>query len=194
MATFFNKVVATDASDEQIASAEPHPKIAFRVAAAESSGIESDSVDLITVAQALHWFDIERFFDEACRVLKPGGVLAVWSYERCRVNRKCDEVIEKIFAEVDSYWPPERGIVEDHYRSITLPMPEIAVDAYEMQLDWTADEMLNYVRTWSAAQRYMQVNNADPVAQYEQELRQIWGDGKRGVRWPLTLKAGRKVA
>ena len=185
--------MATDASDEQIASADPHPNIEFRVAPAESSGIDTDSVDLITVAQALHWFDIERFFDEVCRVLKPGGVLAVWSYERCRVNPECNELIEKIFAEVESYWPPERAIVEDHYRSITMPMPEIPVDSFEMQLDWSADEMLNYMRTWSATQRYMQANSGDPVALYEQELSQIWGDGKRDVRWSLTLKAGRKV-
>ena len=194
VAPFFKKVVATDASDEQIASAESHSRIEFRVAAAESSGIESASVDLIIVAQALHWFDIERFFDEACRVLKPGGVLAVWSYERCRVSTDCNGVIEKIIAEVESYWPPERDIVEDHYRSITLPMPEIPVDDFEMRLDWTADEMLSYMRTWSATQRYMHANGADPVALYEQELSQTWGEGKRDASWPLTLKAGRKAA
>ena len=187
-------MVATDASDAQIASAEPHPRIEFRVATAESSAIDTDSVDLITVAQALHWFDIERFFDEACRVLKQGGVLAVWSYERCRVSPECNQVIEKIFAEVESFWPPERHIVEDHYRGITMPMPEIRVDSFEMQLDWTAGEMLNYMRTWSATQRYMQENSVDPVALYEQELRQQWGDGKRDVRWPLTVKTGRQLA
>ena len=189
---FFNKVVATDASDQQIASAEQHRKIEFRVAPAESSGIDAESVDLITVAQALHWFDIERFFDEACRVLKPGGVLAVWSYERCPVNPGSDEVIEKIFAEVDSYWPPERSIVEGHYRSITMPLPEIAVEQFEMQLDWTADEMLSYMRTWSATQRYIQANGNDPVALYARELNDKWGSGKRDVRWPLTLKVGGK--
>jgi len=184
--------VATDASDQQIASAEPHSKIEFRVAPAESSGIDAESVDLITVAQALHWFDIERFFDEACRVLKPGGVLAVWSYERCPVNPECDKVIEKIFAEVEPYWPPERSIVEGHYHSIRLPMPEIPVDAFEMQLDWTADEMLSYMRTWSATQRYMQANGSDPVALNAQELKDQWGSGKRDVRWPLALKVGGK--
>jgi len=184
--------VATDASDQQISSADPQRKIEFRVAPAESSGIDADSVDLITVAQALHWFDIERFFDEACRVLKPGGVLAIWSYERCPVNPECDEIIDQIFAEVDSHWPPERSIVNDHYHSIRLPMPEIPVDAFEMRLDWTADEMLSYMRTWSATQRYTQKKSSDPLALFEQKLQGVWGSGKRDVRWPLTLKVGRK--
>ena len=191
---YFEKVVATDASDQQIASADPHPKIKFRVASAEASGIDINSVDLITVAQALHWFDIERFFAESCRILRPGGVLAVWSYERCLVSPECNEVIEKIFSEVEPYWPSERDIVDGQYRSITMPLPEIPVAAFEMRLEWTAFEMLSYMRTWSASQRYIQANGRDPVALFEQELDQQWGEGKRKLRWPLTLKVCRKAA
>ena len=141
----------------------------------------------------MHWFDIERFFEEALRVLKPGGVLGVWSYERCRVNPGCNEIIERIFTEVESFWPPVRLIVEDHYRSITLPVPVVPTDQFEMHLAWTAGEMLNYMRTWSATQRYLQANNEDPVALHEEALRQCWGEGRREVRWPLTLKVGRKA-
>ena len=191
---FFNRVIATDASEQQIASAEQDRKIDFRVALAETSGIDAGSVDLITVAQALHWFDIDAFFADACRVLKPGGVLAVWSYERCLVNPQCNEVIERVFADVEEYWPPERDIVDGHYSSITMPLPEFPVDAFEMQLDWTAAEMLAYMRTWSASRRYMQANGSDPVALHEQELRQYWGAGKRDLRWPLTIKVSRKPA
>jgi hypothetical protein len=108
------------------------------------------------------------------------------------VDPACNEVIEDIFAEIDSYWPPERDIVEDHYGSITLPVPEIPVDPFVMQLDWTADEMLSYMRTWSASQRYMQAKGSDPVALFERVLGEKWGNGKRDVRWPLTLKVGRK--
>ncbi len=126
--------------------------------------------------------------------MKPGGILAIWSYERCPVDPACDEIIEKIFAEVDAYWPPEREIVEGKYCDITLPMPEVAVEAFEMHLEWTVNEMLSYLRTWSATQRYIQANNADPVALYAQELGEQWGDRRRDVRWPLTLKVGRKAA
>jgi SAM-dependent methyltransferase len=191
---FFDRVIATDGSEQQIASAEQHPKIEFRVALAETSGIDAGSVDLITVGQALHWFDIDAFFAGACRILKSGGVLAVWSYERCLIGAECNEVIEKVFAEVEDYWPSERDIVDGHYSSITMPLPEIPVDAFEMQLDWTAVEMLAYMRTWSASRRYIQANRSDPVALYEQELQQKWGAGKRDLRWPLTIKVCRKPA
>lgn len=191
---FFRRVIATDASEQQIASAEQHPKIEFRVALAESSGIGAASVDLITVAQALHWFNIDAFFAEACRILKPGGVLAVWSYERCLVDAECNEIIEQVFDEVEDYWPSEREIVDGHYSSIMMPLPEIPVEAFDMRLDWTAAEMLAYMRTWSASRRYMQANNSDPVALYEQELRRTWGNGRRDLRWPLTIRVCRKPA
>lgn len=182
-----------DASQEQIASAEPHPKIEFRVATAEDSGIDADSVDLITVAQALHWFDIEHFFAEACRVLKPGGVLAIWAYDRTSLPPECKDIIEKAYTETKSYWAPERRFVENHYRDFTLPMPEIAAKPFEMQLDWTADQMLAYMRTWSGTQRYMRANGSDPIALFEQELKDAWGAGTRDVRWPLFLKVCQKA-
>ena len=190
---FFENVLATDASQEQIASAEPHPNIEFRIATAEASGIDAETADLVTVAQALHWFDIERFFAEACRVLKPGGILAIWSYERSRVSPECNEIIEKAYTETESYWPPERRFVENHYRDFTMPLPEIAVEPFEMRLDWTADEMLAYMRTWSGSQRYLQATGQDPVALYGQELKAEWGSESREVRWPLTLKVCQKA-
>ena len=190
---FFDNVLATDASRKQIASADPHPNIEFRVATAEACGIDADSVDLTTVAQALHWFDIDGFFAEACRVLKPGGVLAAWSYERTRISPECNEIIEMAYTETDAYWPPERKLVENHYRDITMPLPEIPVESFEMRLAWTADEMLAYMRTWSGSQRYMQATGRDPIALYEQELKERWGGKSREVRWPLTLKVCRKA-
>ena len=190
---YFDKVLATDASPEQIASAEQHPDIEVHVATAEASGIDSASVDLITVAQALHWFDLDGFFAEACRVLKPGGILAAWSYERSRITPACDEIIEKAYVETDAYWAPERKIVENHYRDITMPMPEISTEAFEMQLDWTADDMLAYMRTWSGTQYYIKANGTDPIALYEEELKEAWGRGSHEVRWPLTLKVCQKA-
>jgi ubiquinone/menaquinone biosynthesis C-methylase UbiE len=142
---FFERILATDASQEQIESAESHPKIEFRVAAAEASGIDANSVDLITVAQALHWFDIEGFFTEARRVLKPGGILAAWSYERTSLPPECKDIIEKAYAETEAYWAPERKLVENHYRDITMPMPEVPAEPFEMRLDWTAEQMLAYI-------------------------------------------------
>jgi len=124
-----------------VASASCHEKIDFRVARAESSGLDAASVDLVTVGQALHWFDIVRFFSEAMRVFKPGGVLAVWCHERCRLNVACEEIIEKVFAGIERYWPAERAIVDDHYQSITLPVAEFPAAAFRMSATWIASDM-----------------------------------------------------
>jgi SAM-dependent methyltransferase len=185
-------VVATDASAEQIASAESQAGLRFRVAPAESSGLESDSVDLVTVAQALHWFDIDRFFAEAIRVLKPGGVLSFWCYEHSQVIPACDEIIRKVFAEVEPYWPPERHIVEGRYENIASPLPEIPTKSFSMQVSWTAVDALDYMRTWSATRRYIGDKGTDPAAIYADELCAAWGGERRTVTWPITLRACRK--
>lgn len=188
---YFDRVIATDASAAQIDSARPHPKVEYRVASAEDSGLDGRSVDLITVSQALHWFDLDRFFEEAMRVLVPGGVLAAWSYELCAVKPDVDAQILALYQEIDEYWPAERRIVEARYRDIELPMPAIAAPDFEMITEWTVDSMLGYLRTWSASQRYLRERGVDPVNAVEEALRAFWGPGAREVRWPLALKIGR---
>lgn len=188
---FFDRVIATDASAAQIESAKSHPKVEYRVAGAEKSGLAARSVDLITVSQALHWFDIDRFFDEALRVLVPGGVLSAWSYELCIVEPAVDAQILALYQEIDDYWPPERRIVEARYRHIELPMPAIAAPDFEMTARWTADAMLGYLRTWSACQRYLCERGIDPVDAIEAPLQALWGQQTREVRWPIAMKIGR---
>ncbi len=189
---FFECVVATDASASQISAAEPMPNLEYRQATAEHSGLDDGSVDLITVAQALHWFDIANFFKEASRVLCAGGVLGFWCYARNRVNSDCDPIISRMFAKVEDFWPPERAIVENQYRDISMPFEELVVPSFDMSVLWTADDMLGYFRTWSAAQRYLQQQHVDPVATIESDLRRAWGRERREVRWPLSLRLGRK--
>ncbi len=167
-------------------------KLEFRQATAEHSGLDDGSVDLITVAQALHWFEIAKFFAEARRVLRTRGVLAFWCYARNRVNSDCDPIISRMFAEVEQFWPPERAIVESNYRDIEMPFEELAAPSFDMSVLWTADDMLGYFRTWSASQRYMREHQADPVATIESDLRLAWGPQRREVRWPLALRLGRK--
>jgi SAM-dependent methyltransferase len=191
LTAYFARVIATDASAAQIDAAKPHPEIEYRVARAESSGLAQHSIDLITVSQALHWFDIDRFFDEAMRVLVPGGVLAAWSYELCIVEPAIDAQILALYQEIDEYWPAERRIVETRYRDIELPMPAIAAPEFEMTAVWTADSMLGYLRTWSACQRYLRERGVDPVSAIEEPLRAFWGQRPRQVRWPIAMKIGR---
>ena len=192
LAPWFDRVIATDASAAQIEAAHPHPKVCYGVATAECSGLGDRSIDLITVAQALHWFDLERFFDEAGRVLKPGGVLAAWSYALCRVDPAVDAVVLDLYRALDACWPPERRIVESGYRDIELPMPALAHPGFDMRARWTADAMLGYLRTWSACQRYLRDRGADPVDAIDGALRAAWGDAEREVHWPLAVKMARK--
>ncbi|MGI9262365.1 MAG: class I SAM-dependent methyltransferase [Woeseiaceae bacterium] len=192
LAKYFENVIATDASAEQIASATPTKGVEFGVAKAEASALPAGSVDLVTVAQALHWFDIEQFFAESVRVLRPGGVLAIWAYGHCHVDQECDAVVRQIFAEVESFWPPEREIVESGYAGITLPVSEFQAEDFAMAVDWTVDQIVAYMRTWSASQRYIKANGTDPTSLHHAELAAAWGDSARTVTWPITLRVGRR--
>ncbi len=192
LADFFDAVIATDASQAQIDAAVSHPRVRYRVAAAEESGLPGDSVDLVTVGQALHWFDTGRFFDEASRVLVPGGVLAAWCYELCRVSPDCDRIVRGLYSDiVGTYWPPERRLIEERYAAIEFPGSELEAPVLAMNATWTVEDMLGYLRTWSACQRYRREQGSDPVERIDGELRAAWGAAPRTARWPLTVKVVR---
>jgi SAM-dependent methyltransferase len=193
LAAFFERVIATDASERQIENAEAHAGVEYRRAPAENSGIESNSVDLIAVAQALHWFELERFDAEARRVLKPRGVVAAWAYKLARIEPKIDAVVNHYYSDVvGAYWPPERRLVEK-FEELPFPFPEIAAPPFEMVAEWNAEHLIGYLRTWSATQRFMAANQRDPLQDVEEDLRSAWGDAGqlRSVAWPLTVRVGR---
>ena len=192
LAGFFDHVVATDASRRQIDAAMDAPGVSYRVATAEASGLPDESVDLVTVGQALHWFDRERFFAEARRVLVPGGILAAWCYELCNVSADCDAIVGRLHNDILwPHWPPERRLVEERYAGITFPGSELVAPEFAMRVRWEAADMLGYLRTWSACQRYRREHGDDPVDLIETELRAAWGSGPRTVRWPLTVRVSR---
>ncbi len=192
LAKHFDRVFATDASRAQIAAASAHPGISYRVATAEDSGLDDDCVDLVTVGQALHWFDTKRFFAEASRVLVAGGVLAAWCYELCTVSPGVDAVVGRLYRDiVGPFWPQERRLIERRYRGIEFPGTPLAPPAFEMQAHWTADDMLGYLRTWSACERYRRERGEEPVGLIEAELRRAWGPAPQTVRWPLTVRVSR---
>lgn len=188
----FDEVVATDASSKQIDSAIAHPRVSYRVAPAEDSRIAPASADLITVGQALHWFDSDRFFAEANRVVVPGGLIAVWCYELCHVSASVDTVVDELYQDIlDGFWPAERALVEEGYRSIAMPGVEVESPEFDMQLTWRVDDMLGFLRTWSACKRYQSRHGHDPVGIIEAALRVAWGSAKRRVRWPLGIRVCR---
>jgi SAM-dependent methyltransferase len=195
LATHFERVVATDASQAQVDAAIAHARIEYRVAPAESSGLPNTSVDLITVAQALHWFNLASFYNEVRRVLRPGGVLAVWTYGVLTVEgAEVDSLVQCFYHDtVGPYWPFERAHVEDGYRSLPFPFAEIAAPCFSMEASWTLFELLGYIRSWSATHRFSEAKGFDPVISLEKQLAPLWGapELRRHMAWPLSLRAGR---
>ncbi|MEJ8566672.1 class I SAM-dependent methyltransferase [Elongatibacter sediminis] len=195
LARYFERVVASDASAEQIAQATGPAHVDFRVEPAEGSSLADGSVDLVTVAQACHWFDHAAFVDEVGRVSASGGVAAIWTYELARVNPVFDGQIDTFYREtIGPWWPPERCIVERGYRDLDFPWPELDSPRFVMRHDWTLDRFEGYLRTWSAVRRCQAVTGKDPVAGIHERLLDAWGveSGRsRTVEWPLAVRAFR---
>lgn len=192
LARHFERVIATEPSAEQLREARPHPRVEYRQEPAESMSAETVSADLVTVAQAAHWFDWPRFTAEVARALRKGGVLAIWSYNNCQVTPAIDRLVADFSRDVvGPYWPRERRIVEEGYRSFALPFAPMAVPAFEMTTRWDREAMLGYLDTWSAVRRCRAATARDPLALLAQPLAEAWGAGPRDMRWPLTVLAGR---
>ncbi len=189
----FEKVIATDPSAKQIAQATPHAKIEYRVASAEHTDLVSHAIDLITVAQALHWFDFEKFYTEVRRVLKPHGVLAVWCYTLFESEPRVDVILNEFYFDiVGPYWPPERKLLENNYADIPFPLRQINAPRFYMEKEWSLEELLGYLGTWSAVQRFIAQHGEDPRELIRARLAEAWGEASKTklIKWPLHLKVG----
>ena len=194
LAEHFGTVVATDASIAQVSQADLRPRILYAAASAERAPLRDASVDLVTVAQALHWFDFGAFFAEVSRVARPGAAFAAWCYGNCRVTPEVDLVYDMLYEDmVGPYWPPERAHIEAGYRSIPIPFAPLPCPDFAMENLWALADFLAYLETWSAVQGYRKARGKDPVAMVRGAMEAAWGDpGEiRPVSWPLTVRAGR---
>jgi len=193
---YFNKVIATDASEQQIENAIQHEKISCKVAPAHKTTIPAESVDLITVAQALHWFEFDRFYKEAKRVLKRNGIIAAWTYNLVTVSPEIDSVIKHFYFNiVGEFWPPERKLVENGYESIAFPFCKLASPSFSMSAKWTKNQLIHYFGTWSAVKNYKKSKGVDPVESIEKELTKLWNNRSSimEVCWPLSIVIGKKT-
>ena len=197
LVSYFDRVIATDPSAEQIRNATSHERIEYRVAAAQSSGLPAQSVNLVTAAQALHWFDAAAFFAEAKRVLAPDGAIAVWGYGDPLLDSAPLDAELHAFNRglLEPYWFAERKLLLDGYKSIRFPFDKVTVPTFELEMKWTLAELAGYLRTWSATLRYRERHGVDPVLEVERSLATHWGgaNAQRLIRWPLHLLAGKML-
>lgn len=195
LAAHFEKVIASDASHEQVAEARRHARVIYYVAAAEHPPQAAQGADLVTVAQALHWFDHARFYPPLQRVLRPGGVFAAWGYGLMQITPAVDAVVQDYYANiVGRYWPADRCHIETAYQSLPFPPGEMALPAFRMQADWSLAALLGYLDTWSATRRYLMDKGRHPLVQVQARLTRAWaGAGTRTVTWPLFMRASRNA-
>lgn len=193
LAAHFRRIVATDLSAAQIGLAQQHPRVDYRAAPCEQSGLPDACCDLVTVAQAIHWFDFDAFHAEARRVLRPGGLIAAWTYTLLRGEPAINAAIESFYAEVlTPWWPPQRRWVELGYAGMPFPFTVLPTPTFEIRLRWTLADLVNYIGTWSAVQRCLAETGADPTGELCARLRPVWGDAAavREIVWPIALVAG----
>lgn len=204
LALWFDEVIATDPSANQVAHAEPHQRVQYLVASAEGCPLPTGSIDLVTVAQALHWFDLDGFYAQVRRVGRTGSVLAVWSYGLAHITPPVDAVVQHLYGDLlGAYWPPERKWIEERYETIGFPFEELPVPEFAMTSQWNLRDLIGYLGTWSAVQKYTEQTYseqkltehgaADPLALVAAELERAWGAAeiRRVVRWPFYVRVGR---
>ncbi len=191
LALRFKKVYATDISAKQIENACARENILYSVSAAEKTSFESNSFDLITVAQAFHWLSVDRFIEEVKRVAKPNAMMAVWGYSLLSINQDIDEIMSTFYKNtIGSYWDKERRHVDEAYRDLPFPLNEIKAPSFEMSFEWTLDDLLGYVNTWSAVQKCIISEGNNPVDELAQQIHSLWSNPTMKVTFPIFLRLG----
>lgn len=193
----FERVVATDASAEQVAAATVHPQIEYRAEKAEASGLPDGAVDLITVAQAAHWFDLPAFYAECMRVAAPGCVLALITYAHMRFPEPLSGLYWHFYQDVLApYWPPDRRHVEQAYSTLPFPFAPLTVPPQALEATWGLEQVLGYIDTWSAVRGLLATEGQGRLATFKDGFRQAWvthlgAEAKLALDWPVTVRAGR---
>lgn len=194
LAGHFDGVLAVDGSRAQLQHAQPHPRVRYECAMAEALPVPDGTVSLVAAAQAVHWFDFDRFHAECRRVLRPGGVVAVWTYEKFRASAAVDAILDRFYVDVvGPWWPPERRYVDAAYRTLPFPWAEEPAPAFSLATDWSLEQALGYLATWSSVQRYREAHaGVDPLPAVRAELATVWPvDSTLRLIWPVHLRLGR---
>ncbi len=189
----FKEVYATDLSQQQLNNAIQATSIFYSISKAEKTSFPNREFDLITVGQALHWFNLEAFYEEVKRVGKPNSILAVWGYERCSVNTEIDTLFSDFYINiVGPYWDSARKLIENEYRDIEFPFEEIPAPKFQIKVEWTLEHYTGYLSSWSATQKYIKAKGVDPLPELIEKLKNHWPSGEvRSVTFPVFLRLGK---
>ncbi|AUD00858.1 class I SAM-dependent methyltransferase [Spirosoma pollinicola] len=192
LADIFDRVDATDISETQLILAVKKATIHYQTSQAEQTPFASQTFDLITVAQALHWFDVNAFHQEVRRVAKPGATIAEWGYGLVQAGQDLDGVMLDFYRNrIGPYWDPQRMHIDNRYATLPFPFADAQHATFTACRTWTVERFLNYLRTWSAVRQYIYENEEDPIIGLGEELQPLWGDGEREVQFPIFLRVGR---
>jgi ubiquinone/menaquinone biosynthesis C-methylase UbiE len=193
LANHFKEVYATDLSQQQLNNAIKAANIFYSISPAEQTSFHNHEFDLITVGQALHWFNLAEFYKEAKRVGKINSILAVWGYERCSVGVEIDTLFSDFYINVvGPYWDPARKLIEGEYKGIDFPFEEIPSPKFQINVEWTLEHYAGYLSSWSATQKYIKANGVDPLPTLIEKLKMYWEPGaSRGVSFPVFLRLGK---
>ena len=193
LADIFEQVEATDISETQLILAIKKPNIHYQTGSAEQAPFADNTFDLVTVAQALHWFSVDAFHREVRRVAKPGGIIAEWGYGLVKLNEaSLDSTMLDFYRNrIGPYWDPQRAYIDDAYTTLPFPFLDAQRANFTARRNWTLERFLNYLRTWSAVRQYLYENESDPVTELGEELKPIWGEGERDVAFSIFMRVGR---
>jgi ubiquinone/menaquinone biosynthesis C-methylase UbiE len=193
LAAHFGHVEATDASAQQIANALAHPRVRYTVQPAERTDLAAGAFDAIVVAQALHWFDLDRFYAEARRVLRPGGLVAAWAYDWSAVTPAVDRALERhLLVKIRPYWPEQVNRMQSSFMDFPFPFAPVSLPPVRIEMAWTLEQYLAYVETWSATRAYLAQHGRGILDEAESAMRKAWGEVRvRTVTMPLHVRCGR---
>ncbi|WP_286761165.1 class I SAM-dependent methyltransferase [Salegentibacter sp. UBA1130] len=191
LADFFQKVEATDISKQQLENAVRKPTIHYSVQRAEETNFQDKTFDLITVAQAVHWFNFKTFYNEVERVLKPNGIIAIIGYSLFKSNLETDKLIHKFYKDIiGPFWDEERRYLDEKYQTIPFPFQEIETPAFQQEYQWSFDHLIGYLETWSAVKHYEKEKGVNPVNLIKNELKTAFGN-KNKIVFPILLRLGK---
>jgi ubiquinone/menaquinone biosynthesis C-methylase UbiE len=192
LSVVFEKVYGIDISKNQLDNAIQASNLVYQLESAEKTSFGDQTFDLITVAQAIHWFDFDLFYKEIYRILKPDGIFAVLGYGLFSTNAESDVILRNYYYNiVGPYWDKERKYLDENYTSIPFPFDEIIIDSFENQFTWSFEELMGYLETWSATQHYILKNNRNPLDLIKEELKISWHNNDKKVTFPLLFRIGK---